>query len=214
MNLNVSSLFFEIALIFMPGFIWMKIHTRYGAKGEATQFDMILNTFIFGVLSYAILYFVYWTRGLSLHILDIDVNNTKILDSKIFEEILYAMIIAVIGGIIFLYMENYKIVTRFVQMIGATKRFGDEDVWDFVFNSSSRSVNYLFFRDFEQRVVYAGYVDLFSESGQLRELVLRGVTVYDFEGEEMYRMPRLYLARERDNIHMEFPEMPREGDEL
>ncbi len=34
MNLNVSSLFFELALIFMPGFIWMKIHTRYGAKGE------------------------------------------------------------------------------------------------------------------------------------------------------------------------------------
>ena len=51
MNLNVSSLFFEMALIFMPGFIWMKIHTRYGAKGEVTQFDMILNTFIFGVLS-------------------------------------------------------------------------------------------------------------------------------------------------------------------
>jgi hypothetical protein len=122
--------------------------------------------------------------------------------------------IAVLGGIAFLYMENYKVVTWIAQKIGATRTFGDEDVWDFVFNSSSRSVNYLFFRDFEQRVVYAGYVDLFSESGQLRELVLRGVTVYDFDGAEMYRMPRLYLARERDNIHIEFPEMPREGDEL
>jgi hypothetical protein len=108
MNLNVSSLFFEMALIFMPGFIWMKIHTRYGAKGEVTQFDMILNTFIFGVLSYAILDFVYWTRGSSLHILDIDVNSTKILDSRIFVEILYAMVIAVLGGVTFLYMETYK----------------------------------------------------------------------------------------------------------
>jgi hypothetical protein len=78
MNLNVSSLFFELALIFMPGFIWMKIHTRYGAKGEVTQFDMILNTFIFGFLSYAILDFIYWSCGSTLSILDIDVNSTKI----------------------------------------------------------------------------------------------------------------------------------------
>jgi len=28
MNLNVSTLFFELALIFIPGFVWMKIHTR------------------------------------------------------------------------------------------------------------------------------------------------------------------------------------------
>lgn len=58
MNLNVSSLFFELALVFLPGFVWMKIHANYGAKGEVTQFDMILNAFIFGVISYAIL-FVY-----------------------------------------------------------------------------------------------------------------------------------------------------------
>jgi len=30
MNLSVSTLFFELALIFIPGFIWMKIHSRYG----------------------------------------------------------------------------------------------------------------------------------------------------------------------------------------
>jgi hypothetical protein len=61
------------------------------------------------------------------------------------------------------------------------------------------------FRDFQQRVTYAGIVEIFSESGKLREIVLRDVIVYDFEGAEMYRVPRLYLARERENIHIEFP---------
>lgn len=205
MNLNVSSLFFELALIFLPGFIWMKIHTNYGAKGEPSQFDMILNSFIFGVLSYAILYLIYSMRGATLEIFNIDGSNTRLIQPQILSEILYAMIIALIGGIIFIYIENFKLVTQLLQKIGATKRFGDEDVWDFVFNSSSSGVDYIYFRDFEQKVVYAGYVRLFSESGGIRELVLLGVTVYDFEGLEMYQMPRLYLARERDNIHIEFP---------
>lgn len=206
MNFGVSSLFFELALIFMPGFIWMKIYTSYGAKGDSTQFDMILNTFIFGVISYAILGGIYWVFGAKLSILNVDTNSSKLLQPETFKDILLSILLSIALGIAFLYVENYKLFTRIVQKINATKTYGDEDVWDFVFNSSSSSVNFLYFRDFEQKAVYAGYVDVFSESGQLRELVLRDVIVYDFDGAEMYRMPRMYLARERENIHIEFPE--------
>lgn len=206
MNLNVSSLFFEIALLLLPGFVWMKIHTKFGAKGEITQFDMILNAFLFGVISYAILYTIYWKFGFPMHIVTIDVDSKKLFQPELFIDIFAATAIAIFLSIIHLYGENYKLFTRFVQSIKATRTFGDEDVWDFVFNSSSKSVNYLHFRDFDNRVVYAGYVNLFSESGQLRELVLRDVVVYDFDGEEMYKVARVYLARERDSIHIEFPE--------
>ncbi len=65
MNLNVSTLFFELALIFIPGFIWMKIHSRYGLRGDKTQFDLILNAFIFGVLSYGLTSPTVTTGGLS-----------------------------------------------------------------------------------------------------------------------------------------------------
>ena len=183
----------------------MKIHTRYGFKGEKTQFDLILNVFIFGVLSYAILDVVYSYKGWTLKIFDLSTESTKLLEPAIFPEILYAVIISVAGGVLTLYIENRKVFTRFVQYIGATKTYGDEDVWDFVFNSSSPAVNFVHFRDFQQRVTYAGIVETFSESGKLREIVLREVIVYDFEGAEMYRVPRLYLARERENIHIEFP---------
>ena len=125
-----------------------------------------------------------------------------------FPEILWASIIAVVGGVIGLYVENYKLFTQLVQRIGATNTYGDEDVWDFVFNSRSRASDYVHFRDFGERVTFAGIVQTFSESDQLRELVLRDVIVYDFEGREMYKVPRLYLARERANIHIEFPTDP------
>lgn len=205
MNLNVSSLFFQLALIFIPGFVWMKIHARYGFKGEKTQFDLILNAFIFGVLSYAILYFMYSAKGWELKIFTLQPENNRLVPADIFPEIVSALGIAIVGGVLTLYAENRKVFTRFVQKIGATRTYGDEDVWDFVFNSSSAAVNFVHVRDFEQQVVYAGYVEVFSETGRLRELVLSNVIVYDFDGAEMYKVPRLYLARERPNVHIEFP---------
>jgi hypothetical protein len=183
----------------------MKIHSRYALKGEKTQFDLILNAFIFGVLSYAFLYIIYRYKGWSLKLFELETESKKLIQPEIFPEIIEAVMIAIVCGVISVYIENYKLFTRLVQKIGATKMYGDEDVWDFVFNSPSRAVNFVHFRDFEQRATYAGFVEIFSETGQLREIVLGDVAVYDFEGTEMYRVPRLYLARGRENIHIEFP---------
>src|SRR5882672_8241610 len=116
-NLNVSSLFFELALIFIPGFIWMKIHSRYGIKGEKAQFDLILNAFIFGVLSYAFLYTIYRSLGWSLKLFDLESESKKLIQPEIFPEIMAAAVIAIVGGVLSLYVENYKLFTRFVQKI-------------------------------------------------------------------------------------------------
>jgi Family of unknown function (DUF6338) len=178
---------------------------KVGIKGEKAQFDLILNAFMFGVLSYAILDILYQRGGWSLKLFDLETDSKKLIQPEVFPEIAAAAGIAIFGGVLSLYIENYKLFTRFVQKIGATKTYGDEDVWDFVFNSSSPTASFVHFRDFEQRVTYAGYVQTFSESGQLREIVLSDVVVYDFDGVEMYRVSSLYLARDRENIHIEFP---------
>ena len=58
---------------------------------------------------------------------------------------------------------------------------------------------------YDYQAVYSGFAQVFSESGQLRELLLIEVKVYDFEGQFMYEVPRMYLARPREGIHIEFP---------
>ncbi len=55
------------------------------------------------------------------------------------------------------------------------------------------------------RRVYAGRVDAFSETDKLRELTLREVELYEFDGNLLCATPRLYLARRSDYIHIEFP---------
>jgi hypothetical protein len=78
----------------------------------------------------------------------------------------------------------------------ATKTYGDEDVWGFTFNSRSAAVEYIHFRDLENKVVYAGWVNTFSESEKLREIVLRDVQVFDEASKLLYETPMLYLGAE------------------
>ncbi|EHK58149.1 hypothetical protein MAXJ12_06265, partial [Mesorhizobium alhagi CCNWXJ12-2] len=66
-------------------------------------------------------------------------------------------------------------------------------------------------RDFTNKVVYAGWVSLFSETEKLRELVLFQADVYDAEGNLLASPPQLYISFKPDAVHIEFPlEQPQE----
>ena len=74
------------------------------------------------------------------------------MQPEVFPEILWAAIIATVGGVLGLYVENYKLFTWFVQRIGATNTYGtntygDENVWDFALNSRSRAADFVHFRE-------------------------------------------------------------------
>jgi hypothetical protein len=107
-----------------------------------------------------------------------------------------------------LYLSTYKALTWLLQRAKATRKYGDEDVWDYTFNSRNTAVDYVHVRDFTNHYVYAGWVNSFSETDKRRELVLLNVIVYNFDAEELYKTPRLYLARPPENIHIEFPYTP------
>ncbi len=88
-------------------------------------------------------------------------------------------------------------LTWVLQKIHATKRYGDEDVWEFMFNSSRAEAEYIHLRDFEKKITYAGWVETFSETEKQRELVLRDVVVHEFEGKVLFESPRIYLREKR-----------------
>jgi hypothetical protein len=132
----------------------------------------------------------------------------EFLDGSSIKLIFYASLVSVFCAVLWLYGSNYKLLTRLMQWMKATKRYGDEDVWDFTFNSGRPEVEYIHLRDFEKKITYAGWVEAFSETEQQRELRLRDVIVYDFEGNVLFETARVYLARKMDNIDIEFPYRP------
>jgi hypothetical protein len=135
-------------------------------------------------------------------------RDEPFLDASAFVEIFFASLVALACSIIWLYITTFRVIARFLHLIGATKRYGDEDVWDFMFNSQRGEIEYLHLRDFEKKLTYAGWVESFSESEKQRELVLRDVIVYDFEGNTIFETARVYLARSADDIDIEFPARP------
>jgi hypothetical protein len=68
------------------------------------------------------------------------------------------------------------------------------------------TTEYVNFRDFDNRIIYSGWVKRASVTMKLRELVLRDVEIYDFDGNKLLDTPLLYLARKPENSHIEFPD--------
>jgi hypothetical protein len=204
--MKIDLLFVQFALIFLPGLIWAGLDSRYALKSNLSEFQYIVRAFLFGLASYAVTFCIYAALGWSFSVSDISDAATKgMFSAAILKEIALATLVGVLLAILWLYALNYKWDTRFLQWIRATKTYGDEDVWDFTFNSPIAAVEYVHFRDFEKKIVYAGWVKEFSETDKLRELVLRDAQVYGFDGSLLFETPLVYLARNPEDIHVEFP---------
>jgi len=205
----VDIFFFQLVIIFIPGIIWDRIDAHYGPASRPQQWDILRRTFVFGLAAYLITYCLNWlisfaVPGLSFQVFQFK-KDDQFLDASSVRLIFWASLVSVISAIMWLYISTYKLMTWFLQRIKATKRYGDEDVWDYTFNSGRPEVEYLHLRDFEKKITYAGWVEAFSETEKQREVRLRDVIVYDFDGNILFETPRVYLARKMDNIDIEFP---------
>lgn len=199
-------LLLQIAVIFFPGIIWARLDASFAAKTKPSDIEFFIRSFIFGMATYAGLFLIYSVFGWSFIIADFTDASTKTIVTKdVLNELLWATLLGIFLAIIWLYAATYKWISKFLQLIRATRKYGDEDVWDFTFNSTQAAPEYVHFRDFTNFCVYAGWVNTFSETEKLRELVLRDVIVYDFEGVKQFELPLLYIARPPENIHIEFP---------
>lgn len=204
--MKIDLIIVQFAIIFLPGLLWAGLDARYARKPKPSEFEYILRAFLFGMATYAVTFALYAALGWAFSLADWSDAATKgIFTPAIFKEVLSAAVVGLGLAIFWLYVSNYKLDTLFLQKIGATKTYGDEDVWDFTFNSPVAAVEYVHFRDFANKIVYAGWVKEFSETGKLRELVLRDVEIYDFDGNKLFDTPLVYLARDPENIHIEFP---------
>jgi hypothetical protein len=205
-EIELNQVVIQFAIIFLPGLIWAGLDSRYAAKGEASELRYLLKALLFGIASYAVTFAIYRLLGWTFILADLSASEiTDILTADVVKQIASATAVGFLLAIVWLYVMNYKLDTRLLQWIGATKRYGDEDLWDFTFNSPVPAVEYVHFRDFEKKLVFAGWVREFSETEKMRELVLREAQIWDFDGNLMYEVPLLYLARSPENIHIEFP---------
>ncbi|ABQ28845.1 DUF6338 family protein [Acidiphilium cryptum] len=205
-DVSVNLFLVQVAVIFLPGIIWAKLDATYAAKVKPSEIEFVVRAFVFGLTVYVVEYMVFEWLHWPFPIVDLAAADShEVLTAPIAHEVLGAVGISLIMALLWLYASTYKLLTRFLQLIKATKKYGDEDVWDFMLNSGEAAVEYAHVRDLDHGFLYAGWVDTFSETDKLRELVLLRVIVYNLDGEQLYETPRLYLARAPEKINIEFP---------
>jgi len=198
---------FQLAIIFIPGMLWERIDALVVQKLKLDQFDVIRRSFVFGIIAYLATFYAYRVFGYEFKFREMFDENA-VLSSDHFSEIVAATCMSMFLSVPYVWLANRKVHYMIFQWIGATKRFGTEDVWDFTLSSRDARVEYVHLRDFDKRIIYAGWIDKFSETEKIRELIFRDVILYDFDGNKILESPRMYVARPMDNIDLEFPYNP------
>ena len=203
----MNTLVIQIALLFLPGIIWERIHATYVLKDKPEQFDVVRRAFVFGVISYVLAFAAYSGLHRRFYLVTLDGDHIA-LSIKVAREIGYATLIAFVMALVHVWFDSRKLFSRFVRWAHLTERYGTEDVWDYTFSRKDSLFGYLNLRDFDKQVIYSGFIELYSESDKLREVVLRDAIAYSFDGTELFKAPRVYIARDKANIDIEFPEIP------
>ncbi len=194
----------QLALIFLPGIIWASLNETYGSSPKVSPTKLALQSFLFGITTYSVLYVVYSVAGFEFSASSLEDASTSAL-TKFADEIIWSVPLSLVLAIAWLYSVRHKWVMKFLFKIGASSRFGPEDVWSFTFNSTQPHVEYVDVRDCETGFVYSGWVNAYSETDDTRELLLVDAIVYSEEGDVISESPHLYLARPKSNIWIEFP---------
>ena len=201
--MRIDLLFIQLAVVFLPGLIWTQLTATYAMKERPRPTEFLVRAFFFGLLTYMIVYFVYGWFGREFSEPSVG-EPQQLLNVEFADEILWSSGAALVFSFVWIYGSTQRWMTRFLNWVGAATTHGKEDIWDLTFSRLQAEVEYVHVRDLERGITYAGWVRAYSETGRLRELLLRDAVVWDKTGAGI-EVPLLYLARQDSDVHIEFP---------
>ena len=215
----------RIALLALPGVLGSKLYRKLRGRTQKKHWEDFLEIMVFSLASYTICgVFMAW-HSKATHMEKITPRLaasqptsepapwTGISSFKAFcdasqplvwKEILAASGIGIALGILAGYVHNFSLVTRFGRLIRATKRTGDEDIWQTFCDSPQ--VRWVFVRDHQLNLMYYGFLRHYSDSGKERELTLENVEVFTNDtAEPLYSSAAMYISRPSHQLTVEIP---------
>jgi len=229
--MQLTSFVVRTAVLLLPGVISSKVYRKLRGRTRKRYWEDLLEILVFSVLSYAVLGLLVSVRASAdKHednghedsetqpvgdpseettgvkgtepdaLLALTQERTPFRWSDVFGASVIGVLLGFAGG----YVHNFSLVNKIGQMIGATKRAGDEDVWQTFLDR--KDVKWAVVRDHARNLVYYGYIRYYSDSGESRELTLENVDVYTNDtAEELYSTAVVFLSRADHDITVEVP---------
>jgi hypothetical protein len=210
--MKVSALFIRIVILVLPGLVGSLFYRKLRGGRQQKDWRDLAEITLFALSSYAL-------YGAALELwggAEGPVALQALFDEDVpvrWTEVLVASLVSIGVATLASYVQQFKLIHRFGRRIGATHRFGDEDVWEY-FHNSPDTGSWLYVRDHKENFVYYGWLEAYSESGDARELLLSDVEVYTNETEEpLDTVPLMYVSRDAYDFTIEIPpkDSPAEG---
>ena len=219
--MGLTDLTVRLMLIFFPGIICFFVFDAFTAHRERKVYEILLCSYIYGMLSY----FIYglllflgltislaWGGGIRSWKIPVFGWLADVKTELDFLPIAAATVIAFVLAFVLSFCHRKKLLHTIGQRFEVTTKFAELDVWNFAFNLDD--ARWCVVRDMENNLMFHGYIRAFSDVGEASELLLTQVEVYDEKTSELcYQADRIYLARKKDNLTIQFYDTP-QGEEI
>ncbi len=205
MDISIATI--KILYLGIPGVIAYLVSDKMVIRKYHDISHVAVSVFIYSIISYAILSVVLFMFGEEINYVYLQVVSNDMSGNEV-PILLGGSSVGIIYSFIISLEFRYCLLNKIGKFFRVTARYGDVDVWHFFNNSPMDEKNdgYLYVRDLKTGFTYYGYIQLYSDSEQDRELVISDVSVYKSEsGEHCYDLKNLYLSRNRDDITIEVP---------
>ena len=221
--MNITDLVWNLFLILLPGVVstlmlrYITTSKKYSifefaiysaALGMGTLVIMELFYSLYSIIIaiFSSKYQVVW--GLNLSIWDNLTNGQKNLNKL---ELFISYLLAIPMGFVWGFLITKKTVIKIFQKWKLTDRYGDDDVWSFYLNSPN--TDWVLVRDKKENLTYFGKVSVYSDSTEIREILLEDVIVYSTDTwEEQYQSNAVYLELNNFDFTIESPKPEEDGN--
>ena len=182
----------SLTLLFFPGIICALLLEQFILTRGWSSFRFSLYAFVLGFGCYLLYTFLAalwqwrWPPDVSFLNVVLPKGDSNAIRNSL-TEIVGATVLALPVAAIVAFVLNHKWLHDAADKIGVTKKFGGLDIWGFVFNSDV--VPWITVRDLKYDLVYQGWVNLFSDTCDPNEIVLREVQVFrNSTGDKLYEV--------------------------
>lgn len=176
--MDISELTLKLIFVLIPGALASLLFEKLTFHKPWNSFKFIYHSILFGVLAYLITgwfiqiwNWVFQANWAALKIMK-NIGSKEIP----FIEIGNASVTGVILGLVSTAIDHYKLINRLATRIKISNKYGDINLYSHFLNSPYTSPVYI--RDLKSGLTYYGLVDFFSETEEIREILLRDVSVY------------------------------------
>ncbi len=202
---DINSFVVTLAIMLLPGYLGAQVYRSLGKSASERAMKSwgdFLQVLVFALVGQlpgaALSRVVDWWHPPALFTLS---DATLAAPHWLFD-LFVPFCVATVVGMAAAVVESRRLVHRWIAQPLGIQRRDDEEVW--INLMDSKQLQWVFLRDYRHGLVYKGWVELYSDSGANRGLVLQDVEVFDnASGAHLYEVHRLYISRDQHDISVE-----------